>query len=184
MENISRKDVRRFWSKVRKLSTCWEWISGKHPYGYGMMRFRHSKELAHRVSWVIHNGAIRNNLCVLHRCDNPSCVRPSHLFLGTRTDNAIDRVRKGRSACGDTHSSRTHPERVARGLRHGSRTHPERVACGERICSSKLTESAVVEILALKHSGVRAKVVAQGFGVHSGSIYYLWAGKTWKHIIR
>ena len=78
---------------------CWEWIGSKGPKGYGRMRegARESRiKGAHRVSWEIHNGEIPDGLCVLHKCDNPSCVNPNHLFLGTYADNNKDRDQKGR----------------------------------------------------------------------------------------
>ncbi len=91
----------RFWRFVAPMtegSGCWEW-TGSLTEGYGS--FDHRK--AHRVSWEMHNGPIpqgagAHGTCVLHKCDNPSCVNPTHLFLGTNRDNAIDRERKGRGA--------------------------------------------------------------------------------------
>lgn len=75
-------------------SGCWLWI-GTEREGYG--RFGASHEPAHRASWRLHNGAIPNGLFVLHKCDVRSCVNPNHLFLGTHSDNAKDRAKKGRS---------------------------------------------------------------------------------------
>ena len=93
----------RFWKKVKKTKKCWLWIGSTYKYGYGnfFIKWRkpplsHILDGAHRVSWKIHFGKIPRNLCVLHKCDNPPCVRPSHLWLGTKKDNAIDRAKKGR----------------------------------------------------------------------------------------
>lgn len=89
----------RFWSKVRKTKKCWVWIGSIGACGYGQMfsgQRNRSPLLAHRVSWEIHYGSIPPGLCVLHRCDNPRCVRPNHLFLGTRRDNTQDMLSKGR----------------------------------------------------------------------------------------
>jgi hypothetical protein len=91
----------RFWNKIAPMtegSGCWEWL-GAITGGYGS--FDHRR--AHRVSWEMHNGPIpvgegAHGTCVLHRCDNPTCVNPAHLFLGTNRDNALDRERKGRGA--------------------------------------------------------------------------------------
>jgi len=87
--------TRSFWSKVNKhgpragrLGRCWVWTGTRDIGGYGRLAGR----LAHRVAW----GDVPDGLCVLHRCDNPPCVRRSHLFLGTRLDNAIDAKSKGR----------------------------------------------------------------------------------------
>lgn len=75
---------------------CWEWFGGASADGYGRFTHKGRKLLAHRVSWEVHSGSIPRGMLVLHRCDNPPCVNPSHLFLGTHKDNAQDRERKGR----------------------------------------------------------------------------------------
>jgi hypothetical protein len=89
----------RFWSKVAKGDGCWEW-QGHRSRGYGELqigrRGAQRKTLAHRISWEMHNGPIPVGLEVCHRCDNPPCVRPDHLFLGTQIDNANDMWSKGR----------------------------------------------------------------------------------------
>jgi hypothetical protein len=92
----------RFWSKVQKepdSNGCWLWIGAKDVYGYGYLGAtrRKSAKKAHRLSYEIHYGeGTSKGLCVLHRCDNPPCVNPSHLFLGTRSDNNKDKQAKGR----------------------------------------------------------------------------------------
>ena len=95
----------RFWQKVDiRVGGCWLWTAnctkdskGRRRYGLiGAGRRGEGMLYAHRVSWEIHNGPIPNGLQVLHRCDNPQCVNPSHLFLGTQLDNMHDMVRKGR----------------------------------------------------------------------------------------
>lgn len=88
----------RFWSKVDKIgpNDCWEWQAYKDINGYGQFWHNRKIKYAHRTAWELTNGPILNRLCVLHHCDNPGCVNPSHLFLGTRADNAIDRDKKGR----------------------------------------------------------------------------------------
>lgn len=85
----------RFFKKVQKTDTCWLWMAAKSG-GYGQIGYARKLIKAHRVSWEIFRGKIKNNLCVLHKCDNPSCVNPDHLFLGTQKDNAIDRSKKNR----------------------------------------------------------------------------------------
>jgi hypothetical protein len=87
----------RFWTKVQKSDGCWQWTAYRDPMGYGRFRLNGEARLAHRVSWEMHNGSISpEDLCVLHKCDNPSCVNPDHLFLGDRIANVADMVAKGR----------------------------------------------------------------------------------------
>ena len=95
----------RFWDKIDKCcpNDCWEWTMGSTPKGYGQIRDSGRTLLAHRVSWALAHGPIPAGLCVLHHCDNPPCVNPTHLFLGTRTDNARDCGRKGRRPKGSAH---------------------------------------------------------------------------------
>lgn len=86
----------RFWSRVRKGSACWEWVGARHTGGYGAISVNGHQERAHRVSWMIHHGEIPDGLWVLHRCDNPPCVNPAHLFVGSDADNLSDAIAKGR----------------------------------------------------------------------------------------
>lgn len=86
----------RFWKKVRKTRKCWLWTAARNACGYGLLGRRGESCLAHRVSWELHFGRVPAGLCVLHRCDVPHCVRPSHLWLGKQADNIHDMLRKGR----------------------------------------------------------------------------------------
>lgn len=96
----------RFWLKTKKADgdACWEWQSSLSHKGYGML-YLPKPTKAHRFSWALHFGPIPDGLCVLHRCDNARCVRPDHLFLGTRAENNADMVAKGRYR----HSPTGHP---------------------------------------------------------------------------
>jgi len=109
--NITERVKERFWKKVGQEEGCWEWTaSGDGIYGYGHLVIAGRIEKAHRVSWEIHHGPISPGLWVLHECDNPPCVRPDHLFLGTAATNAADRNRKGRGAMQQkTHCPQGHP---------------------------------------------------------------------------
>lgn len=94
----------RFWRSVEKTDAgCWNWRGSVNTHGYGQIRAASGEyTTAHRVSWELTNGPIVDGLWVLHRCDNPRCVRPDHLFLGTPADNAQDMYAKKR----DRHSRR------------------------------------------------------------------------------
>jgi hypothetical protein len=91
----------RFWLKVRKGEGCWEWQGARLPHGYGHLSVPDRGHVnAHRIAWELTNGEIPDGLWVLHHCDNPPCVRPDHLFLGTAQDNVDDSIRKGRRSGG------------------------------------------------------------------------------------
>lgn len=101
---FSANVINRFWSKVDKTGHCWEWTSSKHNKGYGQLSVNGSTKTAHRMSWMIHNNSdIPSDMCVCHSCDNPSCVNPDHLFLGSHADNVNDKVSKNRHAVGEKH---------------------------------------------------------------------------------
>lgn len=85
----------RFWEKVTQGPECWGWTGARTEAGYGMINVGGVATYAHRVSWDIANGDA-GQLYVLHSCDNPSCVRPDHLFLGTHQDNMVDMASKNR----------------------------------------------------------------------------------------
>jgi hypothetical protein len=90
----------------RTPSGCIEWQGKRNAQGYGMTSHKGRHMSAHRKAWFLTFGAIDGDLCVLHRCDNPPCINPKHLFLGTHADNAADRDAKGRNG-GDTRRKRT-----------------------------------------------------------------------------
>lgn len=100
----------RFWAKVRKTDDCWLWTAFTTYGGYGAIKAGSENSAtipAHVASWIMHNGPIPSGLCVCHNCpggDNPSCVNPAHLWLGTRADNAHDMKAKQRSAHGENAS--------------------------------------------------------------------------------
>lgn len=97
-----RCEKKRFWEKVRVggSRSCWDWKGHKHHKGHGQFYFRGRAHYAHRISWILTFGEILNGLCVLHHCDNPKCVNPFHLFLGTQQDNILDMISKGRDRRG------------------------------------------------------------------------------------
>jgi hypothetical protein len=99
--NVVTPIQERFWLFVKKTEACWLWTGSVNGKGYGQIS-QHKRGLrplqSHRFSWTLHFGAIPKGMRVLHRCDNPTCVRPDHLFLGTDMDNTKDMISKGRSA--------------------------------------------------------------------------------------
>lgn len=147
----------RFWEKVQiqQDHECWEWLAGKQSDGYGAFRFAGTMQLAHRVAYKLAKGAFDETLHVLHRCDNPGCVNPAHLFLGTNQDNVDDKVAKNR-------------QQKLKGVEHGR---------------AKLTEQQVVEIRARYAAGnISQAALGREYGVHHAQIHYIVKNKLWKHL--
>jgi len=159
-----------FWSHVLKdpqADGCWLWTANRDRQGYGRMVSHGKWYQAHRVSWMLHHGSIPTDLCICHHCDNPPCVNPAHLFLGTRADNARDAAAKGLLPCGD---------------RNGSHTHPESRPWGERNGHAKLTSTNVCHIRALLASGAGICEVARRYEINSKCIWRIKHGKAWVHV--
>lgn len=100
MNKSNFKEPKRFWSRVAvgEADECWEWRVAKNSDKYGNFWIHDRSWRAHRVAWILTYGPIPNGLLVCHKCDNPGCCNPYHLFLGTSKDNQIDSARKGRQA--------------------------------------------------------------------------------------
>jgi hypothetical protein len=86
----------RFFSHVEKTQGCWNWLTALSPKGYGITWYKRKKLAAHRLAWIIFVGPIPEGMQVCHKCDNPKCVNPEHLFIGTNYDNVQDKVAKNR----------------------------------------------------------------------------------------
>ena len=146
----------RFFSKVAKIETpmadCWLWTASVDSVGYGRIGVNGRVCKAHRVSYEMQNGPIPDGMLVLHRCDNPRCVNPAHLFLGTARDNTQDASRKGR---------------LSRGERHHS---------------SKLTRRSVLAIRAAFEAGSPKREIARRFGVTPPAIRAVLSGRWWRHV--
>lgn len=194
---MNPSEVTRFWSKVDKSGECWMWLGSKVGMNYGQFYLQGRTRRAHRVAWEIAIGPIPDGLCILHICDNPSCVNPRHMRLGTYADNNKDAAQKGRSAKGERHGSRTHPdrlprgdrngsrlhpERMPRGERHGSRTHPESILRGEKHTQAKLTEEEVKAIRKSRNEGMTTSKLAQEYAVNISTIKRIVNGRLWSHV--
>ena len=159
--------MERFWEKVDKSNECWLWKASCDSYGYGHISVEKMMVKSHRLSWELTHGPIPCGLYVLHKCDNPKCVNPEHLFLGTALDNARDRDKKGRGACGK---------------RNGRFTSPETTPRGESHHKAKLSESDIVEIRKLLVDGVSHRKLGVMFGVTHATIGAIHRRKTWAHL--
>lgn len=109
---LREEDLRNFWKRVEKKgpSECWLWsgCQGGHKSPYGIFSIRNVRHRAHRISYIIHNGSLSENLIVCHRCDTPACVNPDHLFSGTQLDNINDCISKGRYRPNTSKNKKTH----------------------------------------------------------------------------
>lgn len=146
-----------FYSKVKINSddACWEWESGVDKDGYGKFQFRENPWRAHRVSWTIYNGEIPEGMYVCHKCDNPTCVRPSHLWLGTDADNIHDMDEKGRRT-------------------------PQ---SGEQNNASRLTKAQVIEIRELyANTDMFQWEIAEKFGVSRELVGQIVRRDIWSHL--
>lgn len=148
-------------------SGCWLWIAALNNKGYGVMGAGPRGAgitYAHRFSWLLRHGPVADDLEVCHKCDNPRCVNPDHLFLGTHSDNMKDAANK---------------QRMARGKRSGAHTKPERRRLGEDHGHHKLTEQAVQEI---RGSGQSNRALATKFGVNERTISGVRNHESWRHL--
>lgn len=164
--------VERFWKFVDKTSGCWLWTGTRSAFGHGSFSIgrRNLKAKAHRFSYEIHVGPIPDGLHVLHRCDNPPCVNPDHLFVGTDADNVADCIAKGRKHRGPRRS-RYAPKPQGPGIQRGE-------ACRH----SKLTEADVVFIRSQPKETVSSRSLASRFNVSAPTIQDARRGKTWAHV--
>lgn len=132
--------------------TCHIFTGFRLKKGYGHIRYNGSLVVAHRMSYELNVGKIPDGMIVCHSCDEPSCVNPDHLFIGTHKDNSDDKIRKGRAV------------------------HPS----GKDSATSKLSETQVNEIRRIRLSGSTFKDISDLFGVHLSTIHRAATYKTWK----
>lgn len=151
----------RFWGNVEKGTDCWIWQAGKFDNGYGQFRVGNKKIKAHRFAWEAVNGPIPEGIKVLHKCDNPPCVNPDHLFLGTNRDNTVDALIKGRI-------------QPAKNLKH---------FVGEESPNAKLTDVSVLQIREAFQSGRSKYWIAKKFGIAQSTVTQIVTGVTWRHLL-
>lgn len=148
--------IARFWAKVDKSGACWEWRGARNRNGYGDFWIDANQRVrAHRFAFEATFGWILPGYVVMHKCDNPGCVRPAHLLLGTHRDNVVDMLRKGRAV----------------GNKPG---HSGRI---------KLTAEQVVAIRARYAAGSSQAALAVEFKVGEANIAAIVHGKTWRHLL-
>lgn len=156
-KDADRRLSQRFWSKVDRSGDCWVWTGGTDQHGYGQFVAQNRRLRAHRVAYELTHGAIPDDTSVCHRCDNPPCVRPDHLFLGSHQDNMDDMNRKGR--------------------------HGRSPARGETAGNAKLTDAAVREMRALwAAGGLTKRAIAKRFGISDSNISRILNGQSWTHV--
>jgi hypothetical protein len=131
---------------------CYYWLNGKHRKGYGLLYYENKAYSAHRLSYRLFYGDFNTARFVCHKCDNPSCINPEHLFLGTAKDNSQDMVKKRRSCF------------------------------GERQNNGKLKEADVKEIRELLCYGYTQKWLAECYNVDSTNICLINTHKIWRHL--
>jgi HNH endonuclease len=148
----------KFWSKVaiqESRDKCWPWIGAISGGKYGRLTIKRMSYSAHRIAYTLTHGAIPKGMDICHKCDNPPCCNPDHLFAGTRKDNFDDAVKKGRISP---------------------------LYATSRI--TKLTESDVREVLfLLKVGGKTQSEIANLFGVNQSEISRMKNKKRWKHVL-
>lgn len=150
---LSWETIARFWSKVAvgTKKVCWPWVGSKDQHGYGQINVKGRPIKASRVALLL-SGKNLGKSCALHRCDNPACCNPRHLFVGTKAQNSRDMIAKGRSIVG------------TRNARH------------------KLTEEDVRTIRRESKKGRTNKEIARGFLVHRMTVSRIVRGKNWRHV--
>jgi len=150
------ESARLFWAKVDKSGDCWVWTGGRFNTGYGNVKRNGRAQTTHRLAWTLAYGPIPAGQIICHRCDNPPCVRPDHLFLGSHRTNAEDRTRKGRGV-----------QAVRRGGENGM---------------TLLSEDAVRGIRRDRASGRTYVELAKQYGATKANVANICQGRTWRHL--
>ena len=151
------RTVTRYWSKVARgdPEACWWWTASKNGTGYGLFNFDGKQHLAHRIAWELHNDSkIPDGLLACHTCDQPACVNPRHIYIGTHQDNANDVTERDRW------------------------NHKK----GEDAAASKLTNKDVLAIVARFNSGESGRAIAADYDISFSVVHNIMGGKTWAHL--
>lgn len=164
-------------TEPRSLGPCIEWTGRRTAAGYGRVR----QHYAHRVAYAMYHGPIPDGMEVMHRCDNPGCVNPEHLCLGSHSDNMADMARKGRQSRGARHGASVRaglpgPAAMSAAMK-------VRAARGERQHCARLTSAQVTEIRArYAAGGCSWSQLAREYGVATATIQDVLQRKTWRHV--
>lgn len=164
--------LERFWSKVNKSGDCWIWTATRQGGGCGNFTVNRKAYQAHRWLYIQLHGPVAKGIEICHKCDNPACVNPDHLFAGTKSDNMQDSANKGRNAM---------QKRPWRSCFNHPTFEP---CCGENQGNSKLTTEQVIDIIRLGREGVSSSAIGEMFGINAGHIRRILGGKAWKHVRR
>ncbi len=164
---FSKEIRKRFWSKIDKISSpdgCWLWTACTNGR-YGLFSWlKGCSRYVHRISWMISFGKVPKGMCVCHKCDNPLCVNPSHLWLGTQIDNLKDMDAKDRRSKGKKH-------RVPRGKNHHRSvlTNKQRYKVIPRLVSKGLSDYDIADILGVTRNTVYGVMYATGLTKTKGT---------------
>jgi hypothetical protein len=165
-----------FWSRVDTSGDCWEWQGARVSKGYGSLAIEGRAATAHRRSWELTYGPIPTGMHVLHRCDNPPCVRPDHLWLGTNTENVYDSMAKGRRD--HLTGSRLPPSTCTKcGVQFRTPTATRTRRFCSRACQRRLSDADVAAIRVRVAGGSSQASTARAFGVSHMTVWAIVHGR-------
>lgn len=147
-----KNTLETYWSLVDKTGDCWKWMGCSGRGGYGLFSMSGKQLYAHRIAYESANGSIPKGMFVCHACDNPNCVNPLHLFLGTMADNVADMWKKNRGPRGETNGH------------------------------AKLDIAKIKKVRVLYNAGCTQKQIANKYCVHPSAISRVLNGKRWRHV--